>query len=307
MRSPHAIRRLSKRAGELQRELGALVRAICPELLELSGCGTLTVAKLIAETARGRGLFIRRQVRARASPAWLRSLPRRAHRPPSPGPWRKPPAQLRASPHRRHAGPRLPGPQGGRGQGADGGAALPKRQAGPRRLAEHAGCQPGENQLPIPNPGNRDAGSSAGLDKGATRGPLAADLGFRTSVRGRNASPLRRSDPQDGRHAACRRLARIGGIEVSFANRDLWFGSMPNARKAHDLRRDQRFALHSGSIDPPDWEGDAKISGRAQEVEPNRFHADIEEAVVVRLNEARGGLVIELWRPGRELKRIERA
>lgn len=100
---------------------------------------------------------------------------------------------------------------------------------------------------------------------------------------------------------------RISGIEVSFANGDLWFGSMPNARKAHDLRRDQRFALHSGSIDPPDWEGDAKISGRAQEVEPNQFRADIEEAVVVRLNEAPGGLVIELWRPGRELKRIERA
>jgi len=99
---------------------------------------------------------------------------------------------------------------------------------------------------------------------------------------------------------------RISGIEASFANGDLSFGSMSNARKAYDLRRDQRFALHSGSMDPPDWEGDAKISGRAQEVEPNRFRADIEEAVVVRLNEARDGLVIELWRPGRELKRIER-
>jgi transposase len=43
---PVSIRRLSKPAGELQRELEALVRAICPEPLELSGCSTRTVAKL---------------------------------------------------------------------------------------------------------------------------------------------------------------------------------------------------------------------------------------------------------------------
>jgi len=206
VRSPHSIRRLSKRAGELQRELGALVRAICPELLELSGCGTLTVAKLIAETARGRGLFIRRQVRARASPAWLRSLPRRAQRPPSPGPWRKPPAQLRASPHRRHAGPRRPGPQGGRGQGADGGAVLPKRQAGPRRLAEHAGCQPGEDQLPIPNPG---IGMPAPAPVLTRSNPWSA--GSRSWIphlsSRQKCVATSTLEPQDGRHAACRRLA----------------------------------------------------------------------------------------------------
>ena len=119
---------------------------------------------------------------------------------------------------------------------------------------------------------------------------------------------------------------RISGIEAFFADGDLWFGSMPNARKALDLRRDPRFALHSGSADPPEWEGDAKISGRAEEVgDPERrlavfssrgsdppsseshlFRADIDEAVLVGLNEARDRLVIELWRPGRELKRMER-
>ncbi|HEX3563038.1 MAG TPA: IS110 family transposase [Solirubrobacterales bacterium] len=45
------IRRRTRRANELERELAALVEARAPELLELEGCGTLTAAKLIAETA----------------------------------------------------------------------------------------------------------------------------------------------------------------------------------------------------------------------------------------------------------------
>jgi Pyridoxamine 5'-phosphate oxidase len=119
---------------------------------------------------------------------------------------------------------------------------------------------------------------------------------------------------------------RISGIETFFADDELWFGSMPRARKAIDLRRDPRFALHSGSLDPPDWDGDAKITGRAEEVtDPDRrltifrsrgsdppsseshlFRADIHEAVLIGLNDARTRLVIELWRQGEELKRMER-
>jgi transposase len=45
------IRRQTRRASELQRELAALTRAQAPELLALPGCGTLTAAKLLAETA----------------------------------------------------------------------------------------------------------------------------------------------------------------------------------------------------------------------------------------------------------------
>ena len=104
---------------------------------------------------------------------------------------------------------------------------------------------------------------------------------------------------------------RISGTESHFADGDLWFGSMPNARKALDLRRDSRFALHSGSIDPPDWDGDAKVSGLAEEVtDPERdshlFRADIHEAVLVGLNEARNRLVIQLWQPDGQVRRIER-
>jgi transposase len=46
-----AIRQRTKRAAELEREIGAMVRAQAPQLLELPGCGALTAAKLIAETA----------------------------------------------------------------------------------------------------------------------------------------------------------------------------------------------------------------------------------------------------------------
>ena len=45
------IRRRTRRAAELEREIGGLVKAQAPELLELEGCGALTAAKLLAETA----------------------------------------------------------------------------------------------------------------------------------------------------------------------------------------------------------------------------------------------------------------
>ena len=60
---------------------------------------------------------------------------------------------------------------------------------------------------------------------------------------------------------------RISGIEATITDGELWLGMMPGSRKALDLRRDPRLALHSASDDPPDdptaWTGDAKLSGRA--------------------------------------------
>ena len=46
-----SIRDRTKRAAELEREIATLVDAQAPELLALPGCGVLTAAKLIAETA----------------------------------------------------------------------------------------------------------------------------------------------------------------------------------------------------------------------------------------------------------------
>lgn len=45
------IRRRTRRAAELEAEIAALVKGKAPALLELKGCGVLTAAKLVAETA----------------------------------------------------------------------------------------------------------------------------------------------------------------------------------------------------------------------------------------------------------------
>jgi len=116
---------------------------------------------------------------------------------------------------------------------------------------------------------------------------------------------------------------RISGTEVKFADGELWFGGMWRSLKALDLGRDPRFALHSGSADPPDWTGDAKIAGRVEEVtDPERkaeivggdappgpyhlFRADIVELVIVRLGDPADHLVIEAWHAGRGVTRRER-
>ena len=107
---------------------------------------------------------------------------------------------------------------------------------------------------------------------------------------------------------------RISGTEVIRAQGELWLGSMWESPKARDLRRDPRYALHSGSDDPPGWTGDAKVAGTAHEVTdpevfaavqatldpqpPARFHLfrlDIAEAIVLRLNEAGDMMVATRW------------
>lgn len=105
---------------------------------------------------------------------------------------------------------------------------------------------------------------------------------------------------------------RISGIEVRIGDDHLAIGSMPGAMKARDLRRDPRVAIHGPTVDPPEgdaggWEGEAKVAGRAREVEPDRFVIEIEEAVITSLNSARDGLLIESWTPARGYRRQERA
>jgi hypothetical protein len=103
---------------------------------------------------------------------------------------------------------------------------------------------------------------------------------------------------------------RISGSEAEFADGELQFGSMANAVKALDLRRDPRFALHSGSEDPPDWKADAKVAGLAREVETegrsHLFRADIRELVVVYLGDPADHIVIESWHEGRGVTRRTR-
>ncbi len=79
---------------------------------------------------------------------------------------------------------------------------------------------------------------------------------------------------------------------------------MWQALKARDLQRDPRYALHSGSDDPPDWKGDAKLAGVVEEITDDAtvrrlngeaaalgpthlFRLDLSEVAHVALNEAR--------------------
>lgn len=107
---------------------------------------------------------------------------------------------------------------------------------------------------------------------------------------------------------------RVSGTEVDFAGPHITVGSMLDARKAQDLQRDGRFAIHAF----PGGSGDVKIAGVAVEVtdpvkieavqgneQPSHlFRLDLAEVV---LTEVEGNtLVITAWHPGKPLVRFER-
>ncbi|MBW3647849.1 MAG: pyridoxamine 5'-phosphate oxidase family protein [Actinobacteria bacterium] len=114
---------------------------------------------------------------------------------------------------------------------------------------------------------------------------------------------------------------RISGTEVQWEGGALWVGSMPGARKARDLQRDGRVAVHSPTVDPPEgeessWAGEAKVAGIAVEVgvesdaapgpEPDshRFRIDLTEVVHTRVEG--DGLLITSWHPGRGVQERRR-
>lgn len=116
---------------------------------------------------------------------------------------------------------------------------------------------------------------------------------------------------------------RISGIETEWADGELWLGMMWESRKALDLRSDPRFALHSGSDDPPGWDGDAKLAGAVDEVtDPavvaringpkappgpsHLFRCDVREVSIVHLADGGAHLIIESWHAGRGVTRLER-
>jgi hypothetical protein len=128
---------------------------------------------------------------------------------------------------------------------------------------------------------------------------------------------------------------RLSGVELTFKDGDLWLGMMPQSRKALDLRRDPRLALHSSSADPPGddpsgWLGDAKLSGRGVEItDPGEvaaffqaaaeeagggpdptgahlFRIDISEVVWTRVGTPADHLVIDVWREGEGFRSVKR-
>jgi hypothetical protein len=129
---------------------------------------------------------------------------------------------------------------------------------------------------------------------------------------------------------------RLSGIDPTVWEGEIWLGSMPEARKGADLRRDPRLALHGipwesrkvkeGATDP--GEGDVKVTGRAVPVtdpatfrrfvehfsdergleppEPfDLFTVDIESVVVISV--ADDQLVIDRWTPGGGRVTVRRA
>ena len=115
---------------------------------------------------------------------------------------------------------------------------------------------------------------------------------------------------------------RISGTEVELTDDELRIGSMPGARKARDLLRDPRVALHSATVDPPEgdpssWAGEAKVAGRAVEVRGDEgpategggpgghaFRLDLEEVVLTRVDGDQ--LVITSWHQGRGVEERRR-
>ena len=116
---------------------------------------------------------------------------------------------------------------------------------------------------------------------------------------------------------------RVSGIEVAFSDGDIWMGSMPKSRKAADLARDPRLALHCTSDDPPAdptaWQGDAKLAGRAVVVDdPARlksmgeggegagvlYQIDITEIVLTGMGDPPDHLDVRVWTPARGLRTL---
>jgi hypothetical protein len=107
---------------------------------------------------------------------------------------------------------------------------------------------------------------------------------------------------------------RISGTEVEIDSGELCLGMMPATRRAADLRRDPRIAIHSHSVDPLEgdpgaWSGEAKLFGRADELIGHgrigdRFRVDVEQVVLTWLDSR--VLAIETWTPTHGLVHSER-
>ena len=106
---------------------------------------------------------------------------------------------------------------------------------------------------------------------------------------------------------------RVSGTEVDFSDGDLTLGMMAGSVKARDLARDGRFALHAHTGDGSMQGGDAKVAGVAEEVDAppgppsHTYRLMLGEAVLTSVHPDGDRLVIETWRPGCGVKRVERA
>lgn len=115
---------------------------------------------------------------------------------------------------------------------------------------------------------------------------------------------------------------RVSGTEVMFIDGEMLVGSMWKARKALDLLRDGRYALHADPADEQMRLGDVKVAGVAQEADdelrrkvvedldpPSPFHLfrlAIGRATVSTVDRDREVMVIRSWTPDGGLVVTER-
>lgn len=106
---------------------------------------------------------------------------------------------------------------------------------------------------------------------------------------------------------------RISGTEVDFADDgEIYLGMMTGARRAADLRRDPRVAVHCPTDDPPAadaaaWLGDGKLDAHVLEVEPDRFRLDIDRVVLTKVAPGAEELEITTWTPADGIRTRRRA
>ncbi|MFI1853856.1 pyridoxamine 5'-phosphate oxidase family protein [Streptomyces sp. NPDC020480] len=115
---------------------------------------------------------------------------------------------------------------------------------------------------------------------------------------------------------------RVTGLEADFRFGEMWLGMMPDSRKALDLRRDARFAIHANPGPDTGMDGgDVRVSGRAVEVTdpemlarfagevhpPEPFHLfRVEVTEVVRTAVEGSDPVLQTWRPGEPVRTTRR-
>ena len=115
---------------------------------------------------------------------------------------------------------------------------------------------------------------------------------------------------------------RISPMEPRFFEGDLWIGGMPGTAKFNDLVANQRFTLHTATVDSYVGDGDAKVWGTVQDILDESLHqrfaehlyaetgfdlrgqtfdhffrADVVGAASVRVGD--GHLDVTTWRTGR--------
>ena len=117
---------------------------------------------------------------------------------------------------------------------------------------------------------------------------------------------------------------RVSGTEVEIDSDELYIGSMWHARKALDLLRDGRMAVHTNPGDETMDGGDAKLRATAilvddgepakedrrqenQALEPyHLFRLELEDVVLTEVDQEAEMLHVHLWRPGRGVRTTSR-